>query len=428
MGLKMTGKSAVLTGILLLSYALQLSAETEQLSEADQKLTTRSISAYLERLDELEEQYGAYEPELGEELASLGNLYQANGQHQEAVAAFKRQYQIARTNDGLYSLSQADTLKKMIISLVALREWEEVEKRHFFLQQLMTRNYAQNDLRKIDSLQDMANWHLYAFTSNLDEKRMLHLLTARNALAQTASILSANSTSGIKKLDEIYNNLLYTDYQIALLEQESAVQAQSRAAFEQRVRNDFYTINRNNEVAQNLRTSQNSFLYGVRHLEDLRNAYANNPKAEPGATAKVDAQIGDWYSLWQKHNNAQRHYQKAWSELANNPAASAALQETFGEPIRLLNFVDQYESSVSMAPGMKQGYVLFNLDINASGRVKNLSIVENEPADRTREINRASQRMSRSRYRPRYENGVPVDTQNVQVRYVFEYVPDTNSE
>lgn len=420
----LSGKSITWIGFIVLMCAGQLAAETVAPTAVDKELTLRSIDTYLQRLDELEEQYGAYEPELGQELASLGSLYQANGQHKEAVNAFKRQYQIARTNDGLYSLTQVETLKKMITSLVALREWEEVEKRHFFLQQLVSRNYAPNDLRKVQTLSDMADWHMYAFNANIDDKGMMHLLTARNALAQTGAILSANTDTAPEQLEETYNSLLYTDYQVALLEQQSAVQAQSRAAFEQRVRNDIYNNERTNQAAQNLRVAQNSFVAGVRHLEDLRNAYANNPKSPLGATAKVDAQIGDWYSLWQKHNNAQRYYQRAWSELANNPAAASVLQETFGEPVRLLNFVDTYEASIGGSPGTKRGHVIFNMNITAAGRVRNLSIVENEPADRTREISRASQNVSRSRYRPRFENGVPVATENLQLRYAFEYVPN----
>lgn len=424
MNLKISVKSILWTGFILLSSVVQLAAESEAPTAIDKLSMQRSIDSYLQRLDELEEQYGAYEPELGEELSSLGSLYQQNGQHKEAVNTFKRQYQIARTNDGLYSLTQVDTLKKMITSLVALRDWEEVEKRHYFLQQLVSRNYPPNDLRKVSALTDMADWHMYAFNANIDDKGMTHLLTARNALAQTGSILAANTTTAPEQLADVYNSLLYTDYQVALLEQQSAVQAQSRAAFEQRVRNDFYNSDRVNQAAQNLRVAQNSFVSGVRHLEDLRNAYANNPNAPLGSVAKVDAQIGDWYSLWQKHNNANRYYQKAWTELANNPANASVLQETFGKPIRLLSFVDKYESSVTASPGTKQGHVLFKMDVTASGRVKNVSILENEPADRTREINRASQRVSRSRYRPRYENGVPVASENIEVRYVFEYTPN----
>lgn len=424
MSVKLTGKSVTWIGFIMLGCAVQLAAETVEPTAVDKELTLRSIDSYLQRLDTLEEQYGAYEPELGQELAGLGSLYQANGQHKEAVDVFKRQYQIARTNDGLYSLTQVDTLKKMITSLVALREWEEVEKRHFFLQQLEARNYAPNDLRKVAALKDMADWHMYAFNANIDDKGMTHLLTARNALAQTGAIISANTDTAPEQLAETYNSLLYTDYQVALLEQQSAVQAQSRAAFEQRVRNDLYSNERTSQTAQSLRIAQNSFVAGVRHLEDLRNAYANNPKSPLGATSKVDAQIGDWYSLWQKHNNAQRFYQKAWSELANNPAAVSVLQETFGAPVRLLNFVDTYEATAIGTPGTKQGYVVFNMDITAAGRVKNLTILENEPADRAREISRASQNVSRSRYRPRYEAGVPVATDNMQLRYVFEYVPN----
>lgn len=412
--------------VALLSASIPLDAETSETTQADQDLNRQSINTYLDRLDLLEEQYGAYEPELAQELASLANLYQANGQHREAVAAFKRQYQIARTNDGLYSMKQADTLKKMIVSLIALREWEEVENRHYFLQQLTAYNYPENDVRKLVVLNDMANWHLYAYSQNLDQKQMLHLLTARNAMAQAGQIMATNKQVDLEQVDSLYGNLLYTDYQIAMVEQQSAVQAQSRAAFEQRVRADFYNNTRATGIdsPNRMRAPQNSFVAGVRHLEDLRNVYANNPAAPAGATASVDAQIGDWYSLWQKINTANSYYVRAWQALSATSATANTLNETFGEPVRLLHFVDDYEAGNALAPGKKEGYVLFDLTVNEYGRVKDLTILENEPASRTREISRAGQSMTRARYRPRYENGMPVATTNVQVRYVFEYQPD----
>jgi len=103
----LSGKSIKWIGFIVLICTVQLAAETAEPSAVDKELTQRSIDSYLQRLDALEEQYGAYEPELGQELSGLAILYQANGQHKEAVAAFKREYQIARTNDGLYSLTQA---------------------------------------------------------------------------------------------------------------------------------------------------------------------------------------------------------------------------------------------------------------------------------------------------------------------------------
>jgi len=419
----LSGKSIKWIGFIVLICTVQLAAETAEPSAVDKELTQRSIDSYLQRLDALEEQYGAYEPELGQELSGLAILYQANGQHKEAVAAFKREYQIARTNDGLYSLTQVETLQKMIVSLIALREWDEVNDRHFFLQQLVNRNYARDDLRKVKALTDMADWHLYAYEAKLDQNQMMHLLTARNALAETGAILGANTIRDKEQLEKVYNQLIFIDYQIAVTEQQSAAEAQARAAFEQRVNRDLYNNTRNDEVARRVRTSANSFIAGVRHLEDLRNIYANDPSAPVGSTARVDAQIGDWHSLWQKHNTARRYYTKAWNELATNPAAKTVFQETFGEPVRLLSFVDKYEASLTGSPGTKKGHVVFDINVSASGRVKVNSIIENEPANRTREINRATQTVTRARYRPRYENGVPVATNNLQLRFVFEYTP-----
>lgn len=403
------------------------SDDSAQNNAEQRRALRRDIDQYLDRLDLLEQQYGAYEKPLAQELNNLGLLYQQLGQHREAVDVFKRQFQIERSNEGLYSLQQAPVLENMITSLKALREWEEVDDRYFLLQQLYNYNLSADDPKRVSALSEMADWHLEAFANGNDGRALLHLLTARNALTRVGDAVFAGKGVTDTDINSLTNKLLYSNYQLAIREQESAEQAQQRAMFERRIRNEYDSINQRNAMRhaqnQSFRSMQNSFLHGLRYLEGLQAAYRNDPASPPGLADSVDAQIGDWHALWQKHNMAKQYYQRAWQALAANPGAQDTLIEVFGEPVRLLNFIDQLQDEKPKNPGEVSGYVLFNATVTSSGKIRELTLTESDPAGWQEKINSAYQQVRRTRYRPRYEAGAPVETTGVPIRYRFDYTP-----
>ncbi len=430
-------------------------AEPTQLTRADKSSAERSINEYLARLNVLEGQYGAYEQELSQELSGLGSLYQSVGKHADAVDVFKRQYQIERTNAGLYSIAQVDILKRMIVSLVALREWEEVEDRHHFIQQLMAYNFAANDIRKVTSLKDRAEWHLYAADNEIGDNTPLHhLLTARNALNEATRLTSAAGGPVTADTEAMYQTLLYVDYQVAIAERTAATKAQSNALISQRRQTDSYFYRNNADpygvtsrrqygssvpnagtISRGPSITANNFRNGVFHLQGLRNNFANDPTAKPGSVARIDAQIGDWCSLWQKHATARSYYQRAWQTLSAPGSDETVRNEIFGNPVSLLDFADQHQAKLAakngIPAGKKLGYVLYDLTVSANGKVQAVQTIEAAPNTLTNHIARTGRIISRSQFRPRYIDGVPVATENFRTKATYLYdasdEPDTGS-
>jgi len=341
----------------------------------------------------------------------------------------------------------------MIVSLVALREWEEVEDRHYFIQQLMAYNFAPNDVRKVASLKDRAQWHLYAAANNVgDTPTLHHLLTARSALNEATRLASVAGGSVTPETEEMYQTLLYVDYQVAIAERLVATQAQANALINQRRQTDAYFYrNKSDPYSATTRSqfgtsptarsfsgapsiSVNNFRNGVFHLEGLRNTYANDPTAKPGSVARIDAQIGDWCALWQKHATARGYYQRAWQALSAPGTDPTVRDEIFGQPVRLLDFADQHEAKAktSLAAetqnGVKQGYVLYELTVGANGKVQAAQTIEAVPNTLSKKITSANRIISRTQFRPRYVDGVPVATENFRTRAVFSYNASNVSE
>ena len=110
--------------------------------------------------------------------------------------------------------------------------------------------------------------------------------------------------------------------------------------------------------------------------------------------------------------------------LAAKPDFAKILDATFGRPVPLpdfnnayFNYFDANEKQESM------GYVLVNVDITASGVARRAKIVDASSAKRSTR-RRALMQLKTTVFRPRFESGVSVATQNLGYRYLFEVEPE----
>jgi len=64
-------------------------------------------------------------------------------------------------------------------------------------------------------------------------------------------------------------------------------------------------------------------------------------------------------------------------------------------------------------------YVLASFDVSPSGKARNIEIIESSPEDNVLYKRRAKRSIANTKFRPRYEDGKPVLTTGVSLRYVF---------
>ena len=84
----------------------------------------QAVDRYSERVDRLESEYGAWYPGLQEELIGLGQTWMNIGGYEAAINVFTRAMHINRINEGLYSLTQQDTLKHIIDANIQAQDSE----------------------------------------------------------------------------------------------------------------------------------------------------------------------------------------------------------------------------------------------------------------------------------------------------------------
>ena len=128
--------------------------------------------------------------------------------------------------------------------------------------------------------------------------------------------------------------------------------------------------------------------------------------------------LGDWYMLFNKLNTAAETYERAYALLRDDGIGQKQIDMLFGQPRSLpaikLAIPDE-EKTIPENPV----YVLASFDVSPSGKARNIEIIESQPEDSEKYHRQARRTIASTRFRPRYEDGKPVNTTGVNLRYVF---------
>ena len=129
--------------------------------------------------------------------------------------------------------------------------------------------------------------------------------------------------------------------------------------------------------------------------------------------------LADWYLLWDKNSRAKRLYAFVHTEL--NESGEQYAEDYFKEP-RLLYF--PIPKRIKVPPldrrgNQLQGQIVLEFDVTKTGYVRRLKTTKAEPKGPMEFRVRKSMRLAR--YRPAMEDGNPIEYQNEQHSYQFNY-------
>lgn len=347
-------------------------------------------------------------------LLGLGTSLQSQHQHAEAIEVFERSLHINRVNDGLYSLSQEAILEKLIESHTELKNWDELDKAYQKLYWINKRSHGDNSPKLLNLIDRVGRWHLKAYELRSDEGAFRHLLGAENLYNKSVSIIEQTSNRHDLRLINALYGIALTNYQIA-------VEA-SRAEDFREIRTSFRESNRTRRLLQQEQARQDlihqSFIRGKEALSRVVEIQANNPILPVDTQAMAMTHLGDWYLLFNKRNTATTTYEQAHQLMLNDGIKQETIDQLFGQPRTLPAIRLPLENEDKTLPE-NPPYVLASFDVSPSGKARNIEILESRPSDSTSHHRRARKSIAATRFRPRYENGKPVMTTGVSLRYVF---------
>lgn len=363
---------------------------------------------YLNAIEDIETDYGAYDLQLSQHLTSLGQQYQSIGEHAEAVQVFKRAMHVQRVNLGLYDMGQVPILESLIESQIALGEWETANDEYQYLFWLHRRNYGNDDPRMLPVINKLSNWHLNAYALNIHGGLFYHLTNAHDLYQIAVDLVSSNyGRNDLRMIDPLKgltaSNYFLATYQAENQNKSSMTAGSMPANEEERARLQQYIMN-----------SYNSGRSAINRMVDV---YTNNPDAPPASDIRAQIALGDWYLLFGKWHSALEIYQQSYQKLAADTDAQALTSELFDKPVALpdLPLIDGGKKSMINT----DNFVLARFDVNAHGSVTNIDIIDAFPKNKSRMESRVRRALRQAKFRPRFENGEPVTTKDITHRYLF---------
>jgi hypothetical protein len=171
-----------------------------------------------------------------------------------------------------------------------------------------------------------------------------------------------------------------------------------------------------------------SYIRGKTAMDRIVAIHAVNAQLPPEAYALALVHLGDWFLLFNKWNSAEDTYSQAYNVLVDKGLPREEIDSFFAQPRSLpaigLSGSDPYPEDEQGAQEHRlteeHPYVLVSFDVSKSGRARNIRIIESNPPDSISLQRKARRSIAASKFRPRLENGEPVDTTDMQLRYIFK--------
>lgn len=374
----------------------------------------QSLDRYQQSVNELQKAQGAYAESLAEQLVGLGLAYKNLGQYPPAIAAFNRSLLVKRVNLGLYTLEQIPILEQIIAANSATGDWTALNQNHRYLYWVYLRNYGVDDPRLLPVLHRLGYWQLHAYTYDNQTGANNHLDVANNLFHSAIAIIDSHyGLYDQRLLDPLYGIVL-VNYQVkAALYANFGSIPESMSIFD----DDLGTI----DASDIHFYINNAYRTGKAALLRIIDIQAHNQDSASSVTGIGMVHLGDWELLFDRRDAANETYAQACAQLAASGMARAEIDQLFAQPRSLPALQGSLPDTREPAQQDSIGnYVLARFDVSPTGRPSNIEIMEANPADNKVMQRRARQRIRATRFRPRLEDGQPIATTNVSIRYDFQ--------
>lgn len=374
----------------------------------------QAINQYLASVKTLEAGYGVYDQGLGEVLLSLGLAYQHQDRHQEALAVLERSLHISRINEGLYSPGQLKILDLIIDSNHAVGDREALDQNYHYLYWVNRRNFGDDDPRLLPVIDRVGEWYLDAYQLDPNPETFRHLIKATQLYNHAIAIIESHYGPNDERLLHPLYGLVLANYLI--YSHALSVNSEDEELFRISTRPRAQELSERQLAIQNMIVR--SYRNGKNALQRVIEIYDNNQEISTGSPAQAMVYLGDWYLLFHKRDTAMKSYKMAYKLMDENETPEAEVNGLLDKPQRLPSLQLPWRDN-GEEESENQNYVIAAFDVTKSGRTRNIRIIESNPADNPGLRRRTKSTIKATLFRPRFQDGEPVATANVNLRYSF---------
>lgn len=371
------------------------------------------VVQYERAIEELQKSHGVYHDRIGEQLLGLGLAHKNLKHYKEAIEAFNRSLHINRINQGLHNANQLATLELIIETNTALSDWQALDQNYHYLYWVNRRTYGEDDPRLLPVIDRLGRWHLNAYSQESDPVPFKHLLTADDLFHDAVNIIETKYGPNDPRLINALYGIVMTNYQMAF----HATQANdfNEISFSSRSTGRRERMLEEQEARQEV--ISDSYRVGKKAMLRIIDIYVNNSELPTDAHGIALIHLGDWYLLFNRRMTASETYEIAYTKLTESSMDKVEINKLLGQPRSLpaLRLPIEYQKKE-----VNSSYVIAIFDVSKSGQARNIKIIESNPADNQLLRRRAKKTIRATRFRPRFEDGQPVATAGVNIRYEFQ--------
>lgn len=378
----------------------------------------RSIQEFEAAVGTLEAAGGAWNLDLAETLASMGDLYTQQSAYEQAVDAYTRSVHVSRVNLGLDNQQQLPVVEDLIASYLALGDWEKADQFNNYLYYTQKKTFGLNDPRMIPALDRMARWNLSVFKAGWGEAVGLRLPMAFYMFRGASRIVSTHFGENDPRYVQFLNDSAGAAYLVA----------RYQAVIAEATRPEHRTMEQMlaEELGRIEPATVRGFREGLLALERIVEIYSGRDQPQELARALIN--LGDWQLLFDRRRAAEQYYGQAYALFAGLPDGARLIQENFSIVKTLPEFSPAIEEVMFTTPAAsssrtasKSGHVDLQFDVTPYGVVTNLQTVSEETAENSQVISILRRMVRQTVFRPVVEAGALVRADGNRLRYRYWY-------
>ena len=384
MAIRETGPTSNDTGKALVNLAV-VQHKTNEFEAAEQNFEAA--------IDIFEDNENQLSDMLINPLLGLGAAQAGSGKLGLASRSFERAVHISHVNEGPHNLDQIEILEMLAETNLRMGETEVAKNNQDMIYALNVRHFENNSQEMIPALLRRADWQSrtgYVLDERATYRRIIRIIES------TASKDDITLVTPLLKLGHSY-----------------------------------FAIDTSQSTAYQSATASTGEIYLKRAVRIAE----QNPDSDWVLLSKAKLAIGDYYIFRSEQSRARKAYVDAWNILSAEPdrlaerhAALEQITPLTSDPIP--KFVGRATPADRQMQNssLREGHIIATYGVSSRGRVIELKIVEATPDDYDN-LRRLVQRRIRSQvFRPRYEDGLAVDSHNLAYSHTFYYLQEELDE
>ncbi len=366
------------------------------------------------RITQLEAEHGAYSSDLQPLFYRMGQLQQEKQDHLAALESFELALHNSKVNKGVHNEEQLPIVESMLESYSAINDWKNLGSRLHYMLWLHRRNYQESDDRLLSMIERVGKWYMRAYNLHSGGEALDYMVRADDLFDEILELLEGQHGELSPKAISTLQATATINYYIAS-DVSDVFKTSHREIREAMIPNKRATPYMN-EVAVRDYYFHQSFYKGRRALQKIIDLRKQELPGSVNEYARALADQGDYYLSLNRKWNAMKNYRSAYESLLEFGADASEIDEIFGEPRPVEPF---FAAGHDMEVPGENSYVDAFFEVPGNGWPRDIRITDTFPGDDKSLMTRGRHAVAATRYRPRFENGKPVSTSNVYLRYVF---------